>query len=162
MAMTRDGRPIGRIPILVSNSGVPCISGIHTTRDAARRVGTAQSVAQSGCTARKNAHRSCLRRDGCEIARYYFSAPTMMVVVVVQKTPRILPSVANPRKAPRCSFLARVSVPLPERGTGEWLGAAAMQQTARSPARCRIRFNLAERLARSGRKIRCAPSHICV
>lgn len=59
---------IGRIPILVSNSGVPCVS----------------SRARDSALQRKNASRSRLRLDGCEIARRYV---TSVVVEARRGTP---------------------------------------------------------------------------
>lgn len=62
---------IGRIPILVSNSGVPCVS----------------SRARDSALQRKNASRSRLRLDGCEIARRYV---TFVVVEARGGTPHVL------------------------------------------------------------------------
>lgn len=68
-----DGTAIGRIPILASNSGVPCVS----------------SRARDSALQRKNASCSRLRRDGCEIARRYV---TSVVEARGRDTPRTLSS----------------------------------------------------------------------
>lgn len=52
---------MGRIPILVSNFGVPCVFQAAPRRESRARC----------CTAKECISCSRLRRDGCEIARRY-------------------------------------------------------------------------------------------
>lgn len=120
----------GRIPILVSNSGVPCVRSV-SSGDARRAQCTVDVAARTQCdttyehnththrmqrggtekqhnprtwgqkgggglrTHRERMHRSCLRRDGCEIAR---RATFVADVRTPAYTPP-LPPVANPRGA---------------------------------------------------------------